>query len=286
MSPRITACLAATWLVWGSTYLAIQWALVSFPPFWQIGTRFIAAGGLLLLFMRWRGAPWPSRREWRNALIVGTLLLGCGTGGTAFAEQSLPSGLVVIFIAVVPALIALFNLGFGERPARPEIAGIALGIAGVVLLTRGSAFSAAPAGLLAITIATIGWSLGSVLGRLRLPIARGAMGYASEMLAGGVVLMVVSLLVGERVAWPPEALAAGAWVYLVVFGSWIGFSAYLILLAEASPALASSYTFVNPVIALFLGIALNGEKVSRFEWLAVGVILAGVLLLVLGRKRT
>lgn len=286
MSPRIVACLAATWLVWGSTYLAIQWALVSFPPFWQIGSRFVVAGGLLLLFMRWRGAPWPARSEWRNAFIVGTLLLGCGTGGTAFAEQTLPSGLVVIFIAVVPALIALFNLAYGERPARLEVAGIALGLAGVWLLTRGSAFVAAPVGLLAISVATIGWSLGSVLGRRSLPVAPGAMGYASEMLAGGLVLTAASLLAGEKMVWPPESLAFWSWAYLVVFGSWIAFSAYLILLAEASPALASSYTFVNPVIALFLGITLNHERVTRFEWLAVGVILAGVVLLVLGRKRT
>jgi drug/metabolite transporter (DMT)-like permease len=286
MSPRIIACLAATWLIWGSTYLAIQWALVSFPPFWQIGVRFVIAGALLLLFMRWRGAAWPNGRQWRNALIIGTLLLAVGTGGTAYAEQTVQSGLIVTFIAIIPAIIALLNLAFGVRPTAAEVLGIAVGIAGVVLLTRGAAFSAAPGGLLAISVACCGWSLGSVLSQRRLPLAPGPMGYASEMLAGGVVLTVVALVRHEHPAWPIQPLALGSWLYLISFGSWIAFSAYMYLLDNASAGLASSYTLVNPVIAMLLGVSLNNEHVSRFEWQAVGVILVGVVLLVCGRRHT
>jgi drug/metabolite transporter (DMT)-like permease len=286
MSPRIIACLAATWLIWGSTYLAIQWALVSFPPFWQIGVRFVIAGGLLLAFMRWRGAAWPNLLQWRNACIVGTLLLAVGTGGTAFAEQSVQSGLIVCFIAVNGALIALLNLAYGVRATRLEAVGIAVGIGGVVLLTRGSAFGGSPRGLVAIIIACLGWSLGSVLSQRKFPLARGAMGYASEMLAGGCVLTVLALFRHEHPVWPVQPLALGSWIYLISFGSWIAFSAYMYLLDNASSVLASSYTFVNPVIGMMLGVSFNREQVSSFEWLAVGVILVGVTLLICGRKRT
>ena len=138
----IVACLAATWLIWGSTYLAIKWALVSFPPFFQMGTRFVAAGLLLGLWARWRGATWPTRSEWLSATVLGALMLGGGYGATAVAEVSVSSGLVVAFIAVVPALVALAEWPYGVRPSRLEAAGIVLGLAGVVLLTRGQGFTA------------------------------------------------------------------------------------------------------------------------------------------------
>ena len=132
LSPLLLLCLAATWLVWGSTYFAIKLALPSFPPFLQMGTRFVAAGALLIAWMRWRGAAWPSARQWRHALIVGTLMLGGGMGGTAVAEVTVGSGLVVAFIAVVPMLIAALNLIWGVRPGALEAAGIAVGLGGVL----------------------------------------------------------------------------------------------------------------------------------------------------------
>jgi len=283
-SPLILACLAATWLVWGSTYLAIKFALLSFPPFFQMGSRFLVAGGALLLWMRWRGAPWPDRSAWRNALIVGTLMLGGGMGGTAVAEVSVGSGLVVAFIAVVPMMIALVNLLEGLRPGRAELAGIVVGLLGVLMLTQGAGFQASPAGLAAIATACVTWSVGSVLSQRRLPLAPGAMGFASEMLCGGVVLMVLSALTGEAPAWPPQPSALLAWLYLVVFGSLVAFNAYMVLLSRASAGLASSYTFVNPVIAMLLGVVFAGEVVTGFEWAAVAVVLAGVMLLVQARR--
>ena len=279
LSPLLLLCLAATWLVWGSTYLAIKLALPSFPPFFQMGTRFLLAGVVLMAWARWRGATWPDRRQWRNALVVGTLMLGGGMGGTAFAEVSVGSGLVVAFIAVVPLMIAALNLFWGVKPRRAEVAGIALGLTGVLMLTQGAGFQASPAGLAAIAIACATWSLGSVLSQRALPLAPGATGFASEMLCGGAVLMIMSALHGETFAWPPQPIAAAAWLYLVVFGSLIAFNAYMLLLAQAPAGLASSYTFVNPVIAMLLGVAFAGEQVSGFEWAAVSVVLAGVLLL-------
>ncbi len=283
MPPLIVACLAATWLVWGSTYFAIKLALVSFPPFFQMGTRFVIAGALLMAWMRWRGAAWPNRLQWRNALVVGALMLGGGMGGTAFAEVSVGSGLVVTFIAVVPMMIALLNMAWGTVPSRFEAAGIALGLCGVAMLTRGRGFEASPAGLLAITTACVTWSLGSVLSQRSLPLAPGATGFASEMICGGVVLLALSAAYGESLAWPPQPMAVAAWGYLVVFGSLIAFNAYMVLLARTPAAVASSYTFVNPVIAMALGVGFAGEAVTPFEWSAAAVVLTSVLLLLLRR---
>jgi len=203
LPPVLLVCLAATWLVWGSTYLAIKFALVSFPPFFQMGTRFLFAGLVLMAWMRWRGAPWPSPRQWLHALAIGTLMLGGGMGGTAFAEVSVGSGLVVAFIAVVPLLIAALNLFWGVVPRRIEVAGIVLGLVGVVLLTQGAGFSASPAGLAAIAIACVTWSLGSVLSQRRWPLAPGATGFASEMICGGLVLLLISAAQNEQ----PELVA-------------------------------------------------------------------------------
>jgi drug/metabolite transporter (DMT)-like permease len=189
----IVVCLAATWLVWGSTFLAIKWALVSFPPFFQMGTRFLVAGTLLITLARVRAQDMPTPRQWRNAAIVGTLMIGGNAGGVAYAEQSVASGLVVAFMAVTPALIALGRVPFGIRPSRLDVLGICLGIVGVLLLVRGNAFSASPAGLIAMLIATLGWAGGSILSQHGFPLAPAAAGYASGMICGGIVLMGLSL---------------------------------------------------------------------------------------------
>jgi len=281
--PALLAC----YVIWGSTYLAIRLALASFPPFFQMGTRFLAAGALLMAWVLWRARSGavrlPTLREWRNALVIGTLMLGGGMGLTASAEQHVGSGLVAAFIAVTPMLVCGWGLLFGQRPHRLEPAGMVVGVAGVLLLVRGASFGASPAALASIAGATLAWSLGSVLSTTRLPLAAGAAGFASEMLCGGAVLMALSLALGEQFVAPPQPLALAAWIYLVVFGSLIAFSAYLYLLAHASPAVATSYAFVNPVIALALGVSLGGEALSGGEWLACGVILAGVLLIFRGK---
>jgi drug/metabolite transporter (DMT)-like permease len=284
LPPWLLACLAATWLVWGSTYLAIKFALVSLPPFFQMGTRFLVAGAVLMAWLRWRGGAWPEARQWRHALIVGSLMLGGGMGGTAYAEQTVASGLVVAFIAVIPLLIAALNLFWGIVPHRLEMAGILVGLAGVLMLTQGAGFQASPVGLGAIALACVTWSLGSVLSQRRFPLAPGAAGFASEMLCGGLVLMGLSVLVGETPQWPPKPLAVAAWLYLVVFGSLLAFSAYMVLLARASAAVASSYSLVNPVIAMLLGVWLAGETITAPEWTAAGVVLVGVVLMLGGLR--
>jgi len=286
----VVASLAATWIIWGSTYLAIRFALVSLPPFLQMGSRFLTAGGLLMAWMIVvRRARWPSRVQWRNATVVGTLMLGGGMGGTAFAEQTIGSGLVVAFIAIVPVMIVAFGILWRVHPSGRELAGIAIGLAGVLMLVQGNGFQSSPAGLAALVIACITWSLGSVLSQHALPLAPGATGFASEMLCGGLVLLAMSRIAGEwptlAAQWPPTTGAVLAWVYLVVFGSLIAFNAYMYLLATVPAGLAASYTFVNPLIGLALGVTWGAEVVSGYEWVAAGVVLTGVVVLLTARRR-
>jgi len=293
LPPLILAALAAVWLIWGSTYLAIKWALVSFPPFWQMGTRFIAASVLLAAWMRWRGARWPTAGEWVNATLLGALMLGGGYGFTAVAEVSVSSGLVVAFIAIGPALQAAMEWPYGLRPSRREAAGIALGLLGVLGLAMGQGFSASPGGLAAVLFASVAWKIGSVwtnhglpraLGGRALHLTPGGMGYASQMLAGGVVLVLMSVLAGERPVWPIEPRAFWAWLYLVVAGSLIAFSAFMLLLQRTSTAVSSSYAYVNPVIGLVLGATLGGEAISTGEWLAAALVTGSVVLMLSGRR--
>ncbi len=279
----LVPALLACYLVWGSTYLAIRLALESLPPLFQMGSRFLTAGVLLMAWSRWRGAAWPTPRQWAHATIVGGLMLGLGMGGVAVAEQHVGSGLVATFVAIVPMLVCLWGLAAGLRAGRLELAGMAVGLLGVALLMRGSSFSAAPGAFACLALATFGWSLGSVLSTTRLPLAAGSAGYASEMLCGGLLLLAASLAAGEQPQWPPRPLAAAAWAYLVGAGSLVAFSAYLYLLANASAAVATSYAFVNPVIALLLGVGLGGESLSGAEWMACAVILAGVGLIFRGK---
>lgn len=284
LSPLLLTCLAATWFIWGSTYLAIKFALVSFPPFFQMGSRFVVAGLLLIVWLKLRGRVLPTLVQWRNAAIVGAMMLVGGMGLTAYSELTVASGLVVAYIAIIPIVMTAMNLPFGIKPGRIELVGMVVGLAGVLMLVQGEAFTASRTGLAAITAACLSWSLGSVLSQRRFPLAPGAMGFASEMLCGSVMLLIVAFAVGERPEWPPQPLATWSWIYLIVFGSLLAFNAYMVLLSRVSAALAASYTFVNPVIALALGIWLGGERVTPFEWLAAGVITTGVVLLVLGRQ--
>jgi drug/metabolite transporter (DMT)-like permease len=166
-----------------------------------------------------------------------------------------------------------------------EVLGISIGLVGVLLLARGQGFSGSAGGLIAVSIATLSWSVGSVLSLHRFALAPGSAGFASEMICGGAVLLMISQLMGESFHWPPQPLAFVAWMYLVFFGSLIAFTAYMTLLARTGVALATSYSFVNPVIALLLGIGFGSEAVTQQEWLAAGIVILGVVTLVVGKTR-
>jgi drug/metabolite transporter (DMT)-like permease len=276
---QVALCLAATWIVWGSTFLAIKLALPGLPPFFQMGSRFLCAGMILLLWLRFvRHQALPGARQWRNALLVGGLLLAGGGGGTAYAEQTVASGLAAAFIAVEPAMMVCGHWAFGRKPTRREVFGILLGLCGVILLVRGSGFAASIAGLSAMAIAALSWSVGSVLEVERLHTAPGLMGAASQMICGGGALLAIAAVSQEPLHWP--TLSSGlAWIYLVVFGSLLAFSAFAILLRTTRTSIAMSYTFVNPVVAACLGVGLAGETLTSVEIGGTAIIVGSVALL-------
>jgi len=280
----VVFALLTVYLVWGSTYLAIQVALTSFPPFMLMSTRFLLAGGLLFAFLKWRGKPTPTLRQWRDAGIVGSLILGGGMGLTSFAQQYIASGLTAVFIACSPFILTFCVGMYGEWPNRREWIGILTGFSGAVLLASGQEFSARPVGIVALLGATICWNLGSVLSQRKFSLAPGAMGFASQMLSGGVFLTAVSMLAGEHLAGAVTTQAWLAWGYLVVAGSLAAFTAYMYLIATVSPALASSYSYVNPVIAVTLGVAFGGEQLGGREVVAMIIILGSVLLITTARR--
>ena len=280
----IVAAMVAVYVVWGSTYLAIRIALEGFPPLLMAGLRFLVAGGVLFAVLWLRGAPAPSARQWRAAALVGGLLLLGGNGGVVVAEQWVASGLAALGVAAVALWSALFAGLWGQWPRRLEWVGLAVGFAGVVMLNLEGGLRASPAGAAALLVGTVSWALGSMWSR-RLDLPSGLMASAAEMLAGGAMLIVAGIAAREEVphAVAPRPLLALA--YLIVFGSWVGFSAYLFLLRRVRPAAATSYAYVNPVIAMFLGVALGGETITASEWAAMPVILAGVAIVMIGHNR-
>jgi drug/metabolite transporter (DMT)-like permease len=278
----ILLALAAVYLVWGSTYLAIRYALEGFPPFFLAGARFAVAGALAYGIARARGAAHPTAAQWRSAAIVGTLLV-FGNGCVVIAEQWVTSSVAAVAIASVPLWIALFAGLFGRWPSRGEWIGLAVGIAGVALLQTGGDLRASPAGALLLTVGCVSWSLGSIYSG-RLPLPKGLISSAAQMLIGGLVMLAVSLVRGEHIAAAPSAHAVLALVYLTIFGSIVAYTAYQFLLSKVRPTLAASYAYVNPVVAVGLGAALAGETVAPRALWALALILGGVALLAFRRR--
>lgn len=280
----VPLALATLYLVWGSTYLGIRFALESWPPFLLAAIRFLFAGGVLYAWLRLRGAAAPTRRQWRNAAVTGTLLLSFGTGMVCFAELSVSSGVAAVAIASMPLFMALFEGWYGNWPNRRETLGLIVGFAGVIVLNLGDTLSGSRVGALALLIAAASWAFGSVWSKRR-NMPRGAMNVAAQMLCGGVSLVVLAFATGER--WPaaPTLTATLALAYLAVFGSLIAFSAYLYALAHARPVLATSYAYVNPPVAVLFGIVLAGEHAGSFELAGMAIILVGVAAITLGHRR-
>ncbi|MDP1980186.1 drug/metabolite exporter YedA [Undibacterium sp.] len=276
---KVLLALLTVYIVWGSTYFAIQVALKAFPPFMMIGTRFLVAGAILYAWQKWRGAANPTLREWRDGGIVGILMLGGGTGLTAVAQQYVSSGLTAVFIACSPMILSGLSGLFGDWPKRREWVGIFCGFAGAMLLASDGQFSAQPLGILFLLGAILCWDVGSILSQKKLKMAAGGMGFASEMLVGGLFLFIVSLFKGEQLTGEVTINAVAAWGYLVVAGSLLAFTAYMYLLSKVPAGLAASYAYVNPVIAVALGVAFGGEHLSVREMLAMSIILGSVVVL-------
>ena len=279
---RILLALGSLYLIWGSTFLAIRIALDGFPPLLLAGMRFTIAGLLTYGWVRWRGSPAPTRTEWRSSLIVGTLLVS-GNACVVIAEQWVSSGVAAVAIASVPLWVALVAGLFGRWPSRGEWVGLGIVLAGVAVLQTGGDMRANPAGAIVLTVSCASWALGSIYSR-RLPMPKGLMASGAQMLAGGVVILALALLHGERIAAVPSARSVLALGWLIAAGSVVAYSAYQFLLSRVRPTLAASYAYVNPVVAVGLGAALAGESVAPRAVGALALILSGVAMLALRRQ--
>ena len=281
---RQTIALALVYVMWGSTYLAMRYAVAGLPPLVMAGTRFVVAGGIMLAIARARGVAMPTWREWRGAAIVGALFFLGGNGLVAIAERDLGSGLAAVVCATMPLWLAVMSAVAGERTSRREWTGLAVGFVGVIVLAGGADVRANPWMTLVLALSPVSWALGSFLAR-RVALPRGLAAAGAEMLAGGVILFVVAFASGERVPAAPPASAVLATAYLIVAGSLLGFTAYAWLLANARPAVATSYAFVNPALAVALGAMVAGEPLGVATLAGTALIIASVAMIVLRAKR-
>jgi drug/metabolite transporter (DMT)-like permease len=278
----VVAAYVAVCVLWGSTYLAIRIALEGFPPFFISAARFVVAGGVLYAAARARGERPPRPVEWGASVLTGALFFVVGNGLLNVAEKTVSSGLASVLVATMPLWATIFARAFGDRMTRAEVAGIALGLVGVVVLNFGGELRASPGGAALALLAPMGWALGSIAGK-KLPLPRGVMRTATQMLGGGAVLLVVSLGAREPLPTAPSVRAIVAVAYLGVFGSLVGFTAYTYLLEHTRPAIATSYAYVNPVIAVLLGVVFAGERFGAGSLAGTVIVLAAVV--VVGRAR-
>jgi drug/metabolite transporter (DMT)-like permease len=280
----IALALAAVYLIWGSSYFAMRVVLPFLPPFLMSGGRFLIAGGVLYAVLRARGAAAPRPREWAAAAVVGVLLLSFGNALVAVAERTIESGVAATVIATVPLWTAAFAALFGERPTLFEGAGLLLGFIGIAVLQSGGSLTFGGWDALALCAAPVFWAFGSAWSK-RLPLPSGLMATAAEMIAGGAVLLALAVARGDRPLQAPTFATAGAFLYLIAFGSLVAFSAFGYLLRNTRPAIAMSYAYVNPLVALLIGAILGGELLTPAKLLACAITVCGVALAALSRRR-
>jgi drug/metabolite transporter (DMT)-like permease len=290
----IIAAFAAIYLIWGSTYLGIRFAIETIPPFFMAAIRFVVAGTVIFVWLRLRSVPLPKAIHWRSGLILGLLLLVGGNGGVTWAEQIVPSGIAALLIAMLPVWMVLVDWlrPGGVRPMGPVVIGLLLGLSGMILLVGPGNLAGNnqinPLGALALVVASLSWSIGSVYSRHAEQPDSPLMATAVEMLCGGLLLFVVAIASGEGAKIDLAHISQRsllALLYLTVFGSIIAFSCYVWLLKVTSPARASTYAYVNPVVAVLLGWAIANEPLTLRILLAAGIIIAAVVVITTYRAR-
>ena len=281
---------AAIYIVWGSTYLAIRVVVTAAPPFISAGSRFLMAGALLYWWARRRGVAAPPLRRWGYGFVLGALFFLLGNGGISWAETRIPSGLTALLAATSPLFTAVFESARArwERPPFRVVVGVFAGLAGVGLLIAPGEFiggrNADLLGAAAITVAALAWALGSVAGHAEPLHHSPQLATGMTMLCGGALLVVLGLLTGEAGRITAESFAPPvilAWTYLIVFGSLLGFSAFIYLLRVSTPQKVSTSAFVNPLVAVILGWLMLGESISG-RTLVAGVIILGAVILIRG----
>jgi len=292
----ILVALFSVYLFWGGTYLGIKIAIETMPPFIMAGIRFISAGLILYLWARLSGASRPNKRQWLGAGIVGALLLLGGNGLVVWAEQLVPSGIAAILIATVPLWIIILEwMGKSrKRPNNGVIMGVLLGFAGIVVLVINSIGmpdknSIHPVGVVALLFAALSWSLGSLYSRIVDQPDSPLLSTAMQMLVGGALLLAASLFLGEWSRFDIMEISFRSYIalgYLIIFGSIVGYNAYIWLLKNAEPAWVSTYAFVNPVVAVFVGWLIAGEQLTINTLIAAAIIITSVVIITFYRNRT
>jgi drug/metabolite transporter (DMT)-like permease len=292
---QVWAGLVFIYIVWGSTYLAIRIAVETIPPFLQASLRFIPAALILFAFVALRQRHLlrrPTRTELRDAAIIGLLLAGVGNGFVSWAEQTIPSGVAALLIALMPAWLAVISwLAFGDRLPRAAAVGLAIGLVGVAILSwpTGVAGDLDPGGVIALLLAPIGWATGSAYAarRARHP-QPAAMSLALQMLFGGIILFVAAVATGETARFDAAAVDAQSWLallYLMLMGSLASWTVYAWLLQNAPLPLIGTYAYVNPIIAVILGAIVLSEPITPRTIVAAVTIIVGVALVVTARGR-
>lgn len=287
----ILSAFAVVYIVWGSTYLAIKYAVATMPPLLSAGMRFLLAGVLMYAWLQIRSATPVSRVNWRSAAIVGTLLLLGGNGVVCWAEQYVPSGLTALIVATTPLWFAMLEwlLFGGTRPTARVVAGLAIGTAGVCVLMRSDKQRGAVDDWLLPAICLLGacfsWALGSLYSKRAALPKSVFLSTAMQMICGGLALTLAGLLSGELGKLNFAAISMQSWIswgYLVVVGSLIAFTCYVWLLQHATPTHVATYAYVNPIIAVLLGVLVGGEEFSGNSAIAAALIIAAVMLITMG----
>jgi len=286
---------AAIYLIWGSTYLGIRVAVRTMPPFLMAGMRFAVAGSIIFGFLKLRGEAWPTARQWRDQVIIGTFLLLGGNALVSWSEQTVPSGITSLILGASPLAMVLLDWvrPGGRRPTVGLVIGVAVGIAGVALLLGPSAFPAGTrpptVGIAALFLSSVSWWTGSFYSKhinSKTPLMMAA---AMQMLGGCVSMLLTGFILGEGSTLRFAAISPGSWAafaYLVIAGSIVAYPVYVWLLEHSTPALVSTYAYVNPVVAVVLGWAILDEPLNLRILLAATVIIGAVAIITMGRART
>ncbi len=294
MTTLVLMAFAAVYVVWGSTYLAIRIGIESFPPLILAGLRHSTVGVFLYPLMRWKTGIKPSAANWRTAIVAGALLLFVGNGGVSWAEQTVPSGVTALLVATVSLWLVIVDWlrPGGVRPVPRVVMGLLMGFAGLALLVGparlGGSERVNPLGATVLVIASLAWACGSLYSKHGGMPSSPMLGVAMQSLAGGVILLVAGLLAGEFRGMHLGAISLRSWLalgYLIVFGSGIGFSAYIYILQKSTAARVATYAFVNPVVALFLGWLIASETITVRTIVAAAVILTAVILVITAPHR-
>jgi drug/metabolite transporter (DMT)-like permease len=290
---QIIAAFASIYVIWGSTYLAIRYAVETIPPFVMGGARFLVSGTILYLWSRSRGAPRPTRIHWRNAIIAGGFLLLGGNGAVVWAEQFVPSGLTALLVSILPFWLVIIEWVRPprKRPSGAVMVGLVLGFVGIIVLVGPSGMgghgNVAPLGALVLILGSLSWAIGSFWSRdAQLPES-GLLTTGMEMLGGGALMLIVGALSGEFAHVDVHAISKASAIgllYLVTFGSLLGFTSYIWLLDKVSPARLGTYAYVNPLVAVMLGWAIAGERLSIRTGVAAAIVICAVALITTARS--